>query len=100
MIGPGFNMSDQNIKRKKFGTVPKQLGARWQKISPPVPQIYPPAQPVLGQTGFMWEQDRCKSSNSFWRNAIAWSLVINVLLNLREKLDIHVSSLIKETMVL
>ena len=52
MIGPGFNMSDQNIKRKEFGTVPKQLGAPWQKISPPVPQIYPPAQSVSGQTVF------------------------------------------------
>lgn len=56
MIGPGFNRSDQNIKRKEFGTVPKQLGARWQKIPPPIPRIYLPAQSVSGQAGFMREQ--------------------------------------------
>ncbi len=78
MIGPGFNMSDQNIKRKEFGTVPKQLGARWQKIPPPhTPNLS--ASPI------------CFGTNRFWRNTIEWSDAINDPLNLRKKLDIHLS---------
>jgi hypothetical protein len=44
--------------RRAFGTVQKQLGARWQKISPPqqAPQICLPAQPVFEQASFMWEE--------------------------------------------
>ena len=41
--------------RQKFGTVQKQPGAPWQKISPPrqALQIYLPAQTVFEQAGFM-----------------------------------------------
>jgi hypothetical protein len=54
----GLNMADRTPMRKEFGTVQKQLGAPWQKISPPskLPKFICQPNLFLNKLVFKWEE--------------------------------------------